>query len=137
ADGAPWTLSLRLPGWCQGPRLRLNGRALDPRPDQHGYARIAHAWRPGDELELELSMPPRLVEPHPRLDAARGCLALERGPLVYCLEQPDHADADVLDLALDPAAPLESAWRPGLLGGVVTIQASGAVADVAPWQGRL
>ena len=57
-------------------------------------------------------MPVRVVVPHPRIDAVRGCVALARGPLVYCIEQADHPDdVAVEDLRLDPAAPPRG--RPG------------------------
>ena len=48
------------------------------------------SWRPGDKVTLELPLAPRLTAPHPRIDAVRGCLAIERGPLVYCVEQADQ-----------------------------------------------
>jgi DUF1680 family protein len=56
-------------------------------------------------------------------------VAIERGPIVYCLEQVDHADAEVLDAALDPRAPLQTQWQPDLLGGITTITAQGRVAE--------
>ena len=63
-------------------------------------------------------MPARVVAAHPRVDAVRGCVALLRGPLVYCLEQADLPD-DVLveDVTLDATAPVDPA--PGDLAPVV------------------
>ena len=81
-------------------------------------------------------MAPRLTEPHPRIESTRGCAAIERGPLVYCLEQADSASASLLDVALDPGAPLRETWRPDLLGGIVTVQASGEAVEVANWGRR-
>ena len=51
--------------------------------------RVALPWHAGDELVLDLPVPVRTSRPHPRIDAARGCVAFERGPLVYCLEEVD------------------------------------------------
>jgi hypothetical protein len=51
--------------------------------------RVARPWQAGDELVLELPVPVRTSRPHPRIDAVRGCVAFERGPLVYCLEEID------------------------------------------------
>ena len=56
----------------------------------------------------------------------RGCLAIERGPLVYCLEAVDApAGTSLDDLLLDPQEPLEAASRPDLLGGIVGVTATG------------
>jgi DUF1680 family protein len=61
----------------------------------------------------------------PRVDAVRGCAAIERGPLVYCLEQADHPGGGLDDVSIDPAVPLTLKDRPDLLGGVVTVLAGG------------
>jgi hypothetical protein len=108
AEG-PWTLALRVPAWCTDARLTVNG-SLVRTGAQEGYLRLTRTWRPGDRVELVLAMPPRLITPHPRVDAVRGTVALARGPVVYCLE---HADlpaplaAEVFeDLHLDPTQPV-------------------------------
>jgi len=138
AEGAPRRLALRLPGWCQAPALRLNGQAVDVATSAAGYAGIERAWQPGDTVELDLPMPPQLIEAHPRVDPARGSVAIERGPLVYCLEQADQDPAvDVLDVEIDPAGSLQARWQADLLGGVMAIDAPGYALDLAPWQGRL
>ncbi|MFG1924173.1 glycoside hydrolase family 127 protein [Cryptosporangium sp. NPDC048952] len=101
--GAEWTLALRIPGWCPSPLL--NGE-----PVASEYAEVTRAWQPGDVVTLDLPMPARVVSAHPRVDAIRGCAALLRGPLVYCLEQTD-LPADVLldDVSLDASAPVDAA----------------------------
>jgi DUF1680 family protein len=77
--------------------------------------------------ELVLPMPVRLTAAHPRVDAVRGCLAIERGPLVYAVEQAD-VSTPVDDLRLDPATVLEPSFRPDLLGGVTVLTAPGLTA---------
>ncbi|MFI7225164.1 hypothetical protein ACIBO5_18275 [Nonomuraea angiospora] len=70
--------------------------------------------------------PPRLTRPDPRVDAVRGCVAIEHGPLVYCLEGVDQQPgARFDDLALPHGAPLAVTPEPGLLSGVSVITASG------------
>src|SRR5205085_232557 len=71
--------------------------------------------------------------PHPRVEAARGCLAIERGPLVYCLEDADQASASVLDLLLDADGEAAEQWEPDVLGGVVSLRMRGAVVDSETW----
>lgn len=134
---APWALSLRLPGWCEAPSLRVNGEPAGPHA-ANGYALLERAWRAGDAVELSLTMPPRLTVAHPRVDAARASAAIERGPLVYCLEQCDQeAGVDVLDVEIDESAPLEAVWREELLGGMTIVEAGGLAVDNQAWDGRL
>jgi hypothetical protein len=84
-------------------------------------------------VTLELPLAPRLIAPHPRIDAVRGCLAIERGPLVYCVEGADApAGVRTDDLRLDPGAPLRDAERSDLLGGIVAVEAGG-VQDQVRW----
>ena len=91
-----------------------------------------------DAVKLDLTMVPRLIEPHPRSDSTRGCVAIERGPIIYCLEGCDQdPSVDVLDAQIDEAAPLQATWRDDLLGGVTVVEAAGYALDVAPWQDRL
>jgi uncharacterized protein len=125
AGGGEWSLALRVPAWCGRATL-----AAGPEPAREvapgAYATATRCWRPGDRAVLELAMPARLTEPHPEVDALRGCVAIERGPLVYCLEQVDLPEETALaDVSIDPRARLRDARQPGLLGGVVTVGGEG------------
>ena len=120
----PCTLTVRIPGWAGEPRASVNGRPVGETP-MDGWLRVSRDWRAGDTLTLELDLAPRLVAPHPRMDAVRGCLAIERGPLVYCVESVDQPGEGVDDLVLDPTVPLRTEDRPDLLGGTVTVLAGG------------
>jgi hypothetical protein len=136
-DGLPWRLGLRLPGWCEGAALLVNGQRIQV-PTEAGYATIEQSWQEGDTVELVFPMAPRLIEAHPRSDSTRGCLAIERGPIVYCLEQCDQEPSvSVMDVQIDRAGALDTTWRGGLLGGVMVVEAAGYAVDVAPWQDRL
>ena len=138
SDGRSWPLALRIPEWSAGrAAVRLNGGPVAATPDGHGYLRLERPWRPGDTVELDLPMDARLIEPHPAIEATRGCLAIERGPLVYCVEQADQGDAPVAELELDPSRPMESRWAPELLEGVVVVRAPGFRVDESAWGGRL
>jgi len=132
----PWILSLRVPAWCKGAGATLDGRAVGTLA-AGGYLRIERAWKRGDVVELDLPMPARLTEAHPRIESTRGCVAIERGPLVYCLETADNPDGHVADLEIDTAAPLESVWAPDRLGGVVLVKAAGWAVDTRPWANQL
>jgi DUF1680 family protein len=126
-----WTLSLRVPGWASGATLTVAGERIEAGPGT--YARIRRAWQTGDVAELTLPMPVRLATADERIDAVRGCVAIERGPLVYAVEEADGVPVD--DLRLDPDAPLDAHHRPDLLDGVTVVTGRGTVArrDPHPW----
>jgi DUF1680 family protein len=116
-------LALRVPAWSAPPALLLNEDPVQASPEP-GYLVVRRRWRPGDVLRYELDISPRLTYPDPRVDAVRGCAAIERGPLVYCLEQADQpAGAELEDLALIPGELRESpATVPGV-GETVLVRA--------------
>ena len=121
----PWSLALRVPEWCRGASLTAGGERRRDLP-AGAYATVSRAWQPGDRAVLELPMPARLTEPHPAVDAVRGCLAIERGPLVHCLEQVDApAGVALADVAVVRGGDLREGFRHDLLGGVVTVRADG------------
>ena len=69
-----------------------------------GWWPVTRRWQVGDRLVLTLPVDPRLTIADPRVDAARGCVAIERGPLVYCVESADHPGQRLDDLVLDVPA---------------------------------
>jgi DUF1680 family protein len=137
-DGDGWELALRVPGWCEGASLRVNGHAIDVAAASGTYVAVERPWQAGDVVSFDMPMQPRLVEPHPRVDAVRGCLAIERGPLVYCLEGVDQEPGlDLLDVRIPSDASLRAIRRGDLLGGVVVVEAEGAVVDAGSWRDEL
>jgi DUF1680 family protein len=131
-----FALLVRIPGWARGevvpsdlyrfadvapgePALRVNGSAVALVLEK-GYARIERSWRRGDVVELELPMPVRRIAANDLVEADRGRVALQRGPLVYALEWPDNPGG-VRNLVLADAAPLSAGFREELLNGVVTV----------------
>jgi DUF1680 family protein len=118
----PWQLRLRRPGWAAVPHVVCNGSPVE----RDGSIVIEQAWKAGDTVVIEFPMPPRLTSAHPRMESTRGAVAIERGPLVYCLEACDHQGVEVLDVQLDAETQLTSQWQPELLRGVVTVHATGS-----------
>ncbi|MGW0904789.1 glycoside hydrolase family 127 protein [Streptomyces sp. NPDC002853] len=128
-DAAPadrdWTLSLRIPSWCTEFTVAAPDKQHRTEADR-GWLRIRRRWLPGERVVLDLALDVRLTEPDPRVDAVRGCLAIERGPLVYCLEGVDQRSALRLDeVTLAPDARLVTEHRPELLGGVTVVTTTG------------
>lgn len=97
-------------------RLRVNGKAIQPEIVR-GYAVITRDWKRGDRVEFELPMSPQRVVADNRITADLGTVALKYGPLVYNVETADQAniEQEISD------KPLQVAWRPDLLGGVMAL----------------
>ncbi|GAB2553099.1 glycoside hydrolase family 127 protein [Kribbella endophytica] len=112
-------LEFRIPAWAEG--ATLNGKPVDAGQ----YARVEQTWSPGDTVELHLPLTARTVTAAPRVDAVRGCVAIERGPLVYAVEQVDQ-EANVDDLHLVDA-PITAHHDPDLLDGVTVLTTQGRV----------
>jgi uncharacterized protein len=126
-------LALRVPSWSAGARVAIND---DPERAgiSPGYHVIHRTWAPGDVVTLHLDLTPRWTYPDRRVDAIRGCVAIERGPLVYCFEQADQlGGARLEDLVIRPGGVLGE--RPVSLAGIgqtIEVTAEGQAADGAP-----
>ncbi|MCR6727493.1 glycoside hydrolase family 127 protein [Agrobacterium fabrum] len=97
-----FTLALRLPGWSPTVTIRVNGALVDPaRVEQKGYARLTRQWKAGDRVELEFDMPVQQLYANTKVGVDQGRVALQRGPLIYCLEGVDNGD-DLNALVLRP-----------------------------------
>ena len=134
---ARFTLALRLPGWCRGAKLQVNGQALDVAAiTRRGYAKIDRTWQPGDQVELTLPMPVERMEAHPKVRQDAGRVALQRGPLVYCLEEVDNGP-NLADVVIPSGAEFTVTFDPQLLGGVAVIGGAAVRRDPQEWQDAL
>jgi DUF1680 family protein len=130
-----WTLVLRVPHWADSFALSIGNVQLDDRA-QEGWLRVTRRWHQGDIVTLALAMPPRLTKSDSRVDATRGCVAIERGPLVYCLEEVDQGGSRLDDVMLDVNARIRMSDEPELLGGVALLRTQGHLrhrTSVPPW----
>lgn len=104
APQVPVSVALRVPAWARD-RALLDGAPVPVDDLQPGYAVISGALSAGEEHVLELPMVPRVILPDPRIDAVRGCVAVEQGPLVLCAESVDLPDGVTTErVALAPGA---------------------------------
>lgn len=129
---ANFELRLRVPGWCREASVMVNGKGVRGVREEKGYLVIGREWRAGDRVELELPMSVMKMEAHPQVEADRGKMALQRGPMVYCLEGCDHP-VPVESISLPFHARLTPRKKPRMLGGIVTLEGRG-LGDVA-WKG--
>ncbi|MEI6916331.1 MAG: glycoside hydrolase family 127 protein, partial [Armatimonadota bacterium] len=91
------------------------------------YLALTRVWSMGSTVVLNLDMRVQVIEGDPRMTDSYGRVALQRGPLVYCLESPDNPTLQLRDIGLVPEPDLSAAWEPDLLNGVVAITGNGFV----------
>lgn len=132
---AEFTLHLRIPGWARGARISIDGETA-PQPASNGYLHLSRSWAGHTVVELELPLAAVKLEANPLVLQSRGKLCLRRGPLIYCLEQPDNA-ADVDRIALPAGASVTERYEPGLLGGVVVLAGEGLLQPESDWHDQL
>lgn len=131
------TLALRIPGWCRAAEMKINGETVLVAPVlQRSYAKLRRAWQAGDVIELDLPMPVERVQAHPNVRANCGRAALQRGPLVYCLEEIDNGQ-NLTDLILPREENLKVQFEKNLLGGIAVISGTAKRRALDEWEGAL
>lgn len=144
----PFTMHLRIPGWVRGAvvpsdlyryadgqelgyTVTVNGEPVAGEL-QKGYLLIDRKWKKGDVVEVHFDMKPRVVKANGKVEADRGRVAVERGPLVYCAEWPDN-DFNVHNILLNQHPSFQVVERPDLLYGIheITTDAQALSYDAA------
>ncbi len=133
-----FTLHLRVPAWCSQWSCSINGETINTMP-VHGYIAITREWQAGDSVAFNMDMPVHAVYAHPSVRQMQGRIALQRGPLIYCVEGVDHEGAELERISIDPAAlsQFKIVHRPDLLNGVTVLQGVGEKLTDAGWDGLL
>lgn len=138
-----FAVRLRIPGWLgkqpvpgdlysyldelHSPfSLKVNGESVSF-SEENGYAVIKRQWRRGDVIEYQLPMEVRKVKANEKVEANRGKIAIERGPVVYCVEGEDNQE--IKQLTLSAITPFDISFEENLLGGVTVLNAHGASPD--------
>ena len=136
-ESSDFTIAIRIPGWTQNRpvpsdlylylneskeevNLKVNNNSIDF-INEKGFACIRRTWRDGDIIEFNMPMPIRRVVAHEKVKNNAGRVALERGPIVYCVEWPDNKVDHVFNLFLDDAANLTFVYHKDMLNGIVVI----------------
>ncbi|UCH14191.1 MAG: glycoside hydrolase family 127 protein [Bacteroidales bacterium] len=130
-------LLVRIPGWAKNEAipgnlykfvdtskeavvLKVNNNVISPN-EKSGYAVISKIWKKGDIITVELPLQSRRILADSRIEADKGRIAIQRGPLVYCVEWPDTKDGHVLNLLFNNEAAINESFNPELLNGVHVI----------------
>lgn len=132
---AAFEIALRVPGWCRAYSVDVNGQGQQVSP-QKGYIVLNREWADGDSVVLNLEMPVERMLPHPLIREDAGQIAMQRGPLVYCLEQADNGP-QLANVVIPGDADLKPERRPDLLGGIVAIAGHAIRIEPSEWGDQL
>lgn len=131
AEASEFTFYLRIPGWTDHAQVDVNGKTVaGATPGQ--YLPIRRRWNVGDSIRIKMNVVPQAIEANPRVADDSGRVAIQRGPLIYCLEEIDQPSGVLLsDVAVDPghhpADQFQPEFKNDLLGGMVVLHHNGAV----------
>jgi DUF1680 family protein len=123
-----FTLYVRIPGWAVRTQVQAGERAIQEGIKPGSYLAIRRSWKPGDKVLLQFDMTPQLLAANPKVEDDVGKVTLQRGPLIYCLEQPDQPEnvsVEDVAIALDKKGGFRTEYRPDLLGGITLVHAKG------------
>lgn len=134
--GSSFSIGMRIPGWCRNYSISVNGNQTTAYTVVKGYAILERIWAEGDTIGIELDMPAEFIQANPKVRADAGKLAIQRGPLVYCLEETDNG-ANLQALSVSPDAGLTAEYDENCLGGVMIVKARGFRIDERAWKGGL
>lgn len=103
----PMTFKLRIPSWCDAYSVTVNDQKYELKVDK-GYAVVTGNWKKGDFIALDMPMRAKLIEANPLVEEARGQVAVQRGPIIYCVESQDLGGLDIDNIAL----PVDASFTP-------------------------
>jgi uncharacterized protein len=139
-----FTLKVRLPGWSK-PVMPMTPVNMPAHPAPGTYLDIPWRWEkpaadalmPNNVVTLNFSMSAQFIESHPAVEETRNHLAVQCGPVVYCLESPDMAGVKMSGVSISPAAKLTPRFEPALLGGINVIETEVMATPPGDWDGKL
>jgi DUF1680 family protein len=136
AEPAEFTVFLRIPWWTDTAKVAVNGKSIVGAPAGQ-YLPVRRHWSQGDTIALQFNMAPQILEANAQVTENNGRVAVQRGPLVYCMEQIDQGEGVALkDVALEVdekgGGRFEETFERDLLGGVLVLHHSGAVHEESP-----
>jgi uncharacterized protein len=117
-------LAFRIPGWCQEATTSVNGEVLAIDDMEQGYFILDREWTTEDKIELHFQLPVMRVYSNPKIGMNQGQVALQRGPVVYCLEEVDNGKS-LAGLRLPRESEFTAAFEEDLLNGVVILETDG------------
>lgn len=127
---AQFTIYVRWPAWAPSAEVEVNGQPFDTSGARRGtYIAISRNWGRGDNVAISFPMQPTPMVSNPRVTDTYGRIAMQRGPLVYAMEQVDENGVPLGDIFIRPSAPMTAEPRKDLLGGITVLKVSGQAAE--------
>jgi DUF1680 family protein len=123
-DPVKFKLALRIPGWCKTVSAKVNGNTVSVDELDKGYLIVDRIWQTGDTVTLDLDMEILRMHSNPLVSMNQCQTALQRGPIVYCIEEVDNGP-NLAAIRLPNQCEIISEYEPDLLNGVVTLRAEG------------
>lgn len=115
------TIRLRIPAWSFQTRIQVNGNFLDVKATPGTYITLQQEWS-DDTIELDFSMPIRFLRAHAKVKPDQGKVAIQVGPIIYCVEGVDNTNVNLFRTTIIRGANFMTEWRPELLGGVQVVR---------------
>jgi DUF1680 family protein len=130
AKPSEFTVYLRWPSWASSAAVNINGISWDTTANHPAaFIPVSRTWQPGDTVTIEFPMTAVPLVANPRVSDDYGRIAIQRGPLVYALEQIDQNGAALGDLFVRPTSTITSETKKDVLNGVILLKTSGLVAE--------
>jgi DUF1680 family protein len=128
-----FVLYLRIPAWAKGSAVQVNGEDVSS-VNAGAYLKIARFWRKGDTVHLDMPMRVQMIQANPLVEQLRNQIAIQRGPIVYCLESVDlPKSVNILDVFVNEDARADAVFKPDLLGGVTALQVQARYVHDPEW----
>lgn len=138
SPGEKYSIRLRIPSWANGAEVSLNNKSIDAKPNATGFVEISRNWEAGDVIELSLPMPAQLIQAHPLVEELSNQVAVQCGPLVYCLESHDLPANVAIEQVIVPwGITLEKKYDPDFLQGVAVIEGEALAKGRQEWSTEL
>jgi DUF1680 family protein len=130
-----FTLALRIPDWTSNPTITVNDKIISP-VFRNGYAQIKRTWQKSDKVTLTLPMSIKLIEANPNVRQVAGHKAIQRGPIIFCLEEVDNG-RNLHDLTITDKPELTASFDKNLLGGTMVITGNAEKRKLTSWRNKL
>jgi DUF1680 family protein len=138
-----FTINIRIPGWAKGQPvpgdlyaftnnnvkpvvIKVNGSSINYSTVK-GYAVISRTWQKGDKIEIDFHMPVEKILANDQVKADKGRFALQRGPVVYCLEGADQSDSTVQSIVVDTTVFINAVYKSNKLNGLTELTMPGKI----------
>jgi DUF1680 family protein len=138
APTKPFSVFLRIPGWCHNAKILLNGKLFATKSNGGEYVEVKRDWRKGDQLQVLLDMPVAMIEANPLVEETRNQVTVKRGPVVYCLESVDlNKNTSVFGVGIPTNAQFKLSPIKIDNSSIVSLETTAEIVDNGRWNDQL